>query len=436
LAESAFPNSEDSGVSDLHETWRRLQAIGAGRADWMAPEPPATGDAIAKAERKLKRPLPPAVVALLGLSRAWGWREEGLDAVLFLPPDEIVEQTLRPRDEAMVLEVEDAVTSRVATLVYGPGRTTFARTDHLFFQVDDAPPPGGRPGQVVSIDFEEGLVDVVAESVDEFLVRGLHCLKAQLEGGFPGLAPLDPVAQAAAAAVPVPVVDAATLPPPVPQPARQPLKQAKAKDPLGATLLGIDAWLHEAMPPGAKRFKAGANAKKIRQFLSAEGYALHDALFPLFETVNGQSPQRVPLLPCPLRRCPGLVLRGFEDTARGRDSQEGIALVYARGGRDYAPAPAGVKAGFWRKHWFPFARSVLEDPAHQVTLFVDFEPAPGGTPGQVVLDFVRSGDVHPEQGDRHVVAPSLQAYFDGVLAAMRNGELVYRADQGVAWATA
>lgn len=399
-------------MNKLHDAWRQLTAI----ADAMAAEPPATDAEIAKAEKKLKRPLPPAVAAMLRLSRAWGWDEEGLDTVIFLPPDEIVAQTLKPKDESLVLEVEDAATARVAATVYGPGRTTFARTDYLFFQVDDDPPPGGRPGQVVSIDFEEGIVDVVAESVDEFIARGLRCLRAQ--------AGIDAIA--------IPDLDVATLPPLVPVPERKPLKQPKASDAIGATLLGIDAWLHAAMPPDMKRFKAGATVKKIRQFLSNDGHSLPEALFPLFGTFNGQSPQRVPLLPCPLRRCPGLVLYDFEDCARGRDNTWGFAH-YAKPKREYAVPATGVKDGYWRQGWWPIARSALDNPQYQVTLFADFDPAPGGTPGQVVIDFVGPPRVHPEQGERHVIATSVQAYLDGVLAAMQAGELVFRDVKGVGW---
>ncbi|MGQ0799162.1 MAG: SMI1/KNR4 family protein [Pseudomarimonas sp.] len=400
-------------MTALHDAWRQLTAITT--PDAMAAEPPATDAEIAKAEKKLKRPLPPAVAAMLRLSRAWGWYEEGLDTVIFLPPDEIVAQTLKPKDESLMLDVEDAATSRVAAKVYGPGRTTFARTDYLFFQVDDDPPPGGRPGQIVSIDFEEGIVDLVAESVDEFIARGLCYLKAQ----------------AGAEAIAIPNLDAATLPPLVPMPERKPLKQPKASDATCAALLGIDAWLYTALPPHMKRFKAGAPVRKIRQFL-AEGHELPEALFPLFETFNGQSPQRVGLLPCPLRRCPGLVLYDFEDCARGRDNTWGFAH-YAKPKRDYVVQPPAVKDGYWRKEWGPIARSVLENPDWQVTLFVDFEPAPGGTPGQVVLDLVGPPRVHPEQGERHVVAPSVQAYLDGVLAAMQADELAFRDGKGVGW---
>ena len=219
----------------------------------------------------------------------------------------------------------------------------------------------------------------------------------------------------------------------MPLPERIPLKQPEAADATGATLLGIDAWLHAAMPPDAKRFKAGATAKKIRQFLSNDGHSLPDALFPLFATINGQSPQRAPLLPCPLRRCPGLVLYDFEDCARGRDNTWGFAH-YAKPRRDYVVQPPAVKDGYWRKDWWPIARSVLDNPDWQVTLFVDFEPAPGGTPGQVVIDFVGPPRVHPEQGERHVIATSVQAYLGGVLAAMQAGALLFRDGKGVAWA--
>lgn len=247
-------------MTALLHAWRQLAAISGSEA--MAAELPATEAEIAEAEKKLKRALPPAVTAMLRLSRAWGWYRKALDTVIVLSPDEIVAQTLKPSDESLVLEIEDAATPRVEAKVYGPGRTTFARTGYLFFQVDDDPPPGGRPGQVVAIEFEEGVVDVVFESVDEFIARGLRSL--QVQAGSEAIAIAD--------------IDAASLPPLVALPERKPLKQPTTCDATCATLLDIDAWLHAALPPDMQRLKAGATVKKIRQFLSAEGHSLPEAL--------------------------------------------------------------------------------------------------------------------------------------------------------------
>lgn len=93
----------------------------------------------------------------------------------------------------------------------------------------------------------------------------------------------------------------------------------------------------------------------------------------------------------------------------------------------------GLNGGYWRTDWWSIARSVLDDPQYQVTLFADFDPALGGTLGLVVLDWVGPDPGHPEQGERHVVAAWVQAYLEGVLAAMQSGALVFRDGKGVGW---
>ena len=413
--------------------WRALHELDQGVDECLPPEPPASDAEIAAAERSLGRPLPPAIAAMLRVSRAWSWLDvEWVDRVFVFAPGEIVECSLKPSDASLVLEVEEAATPRVRPLVYAPTRTTFARTDYLFFQVDDDPPPGGRPGQVVAIDFEEGIVDVVAESVESFYLRALAAMKARLLGEGEDAPVVEAAKRAAAGAIAIPAIDEATLPPLVPSMAKaRPAKVVKAKDPLGAALVVLDQWLAEVMPEGTRRFKAGKSEKAIRQWRSAHCMLLDDELLPLFATFNGQGNEKEGLLPCPLRRGPGLVLKDFDLVAHHRSNQLGLRYLYGKDGRAFAAAPAGVKDGFWRERWFPIAGTPLDGPSLS-TLFVDYDPAPGGTFGQVVLERVRA-DVRPEQAERHLVAPSLLAYFNALADAVRAGLLEYRHRQGVSW---
>jgi cell wall assembly regulator SMI1 len=415
------------------EAWRALHDLGKRVIQCLPPESPANDTEIATAEKALGHPLSPPIAAMLRVSRAWSWPDDKWrDRVLVLPPEAIVEYSLKPIDAGLVLEVEEAATPRVRPLVYAPTRTTFARTDYLFFQVDDDPPPGGRPGQVVAIDFEEGVVDVVAESVESFFLRGLAAIRTWLLGEGEDAPAVDAVTRAAVAAIALPAIDEATLPPFVPAKATaRPAKVVKAKGPLGAALVVLDRWLADVMPEGTKRFKAGKPDKAIRQWRSAYGMRLDEELLPLFATFNGQGNEKEGLLPCPLRRGPGLVLKDFDLVAHHRDNHLGLRYLYGAGGRVFAPGPAGVKDGFWRERWFPIAATPLGDPSSS-TLFVDYDPAPGGTVGQVVLERVRE-DLRPEQAERHLVAPSLLAYFDALADDVRAGRLEYRHRQGVGW---
>ena len=420
-------------MDEMIRAWRALHELGNGVVECLPPEPPAIDAEIAAAEKALGHALSPAISAMLRVSRAWSWPDgEWHDRVLVLPPGEIVEYSLKPSDANLVIEVEEAATPRVRPIVYASTRTTFARTDYLFFQVDDDPPPGGRPGQVVAIDFEERVVDVVAESVESFFLHGLAAKKGWLLGEGEDTPRVDAATHAAVAAIAIPVMNAAMLPPFVPATkiARN-AKAVKAKDPLSAALVVLDQWLADVMPEGTKRFKAGKSDKAIRQWRSAHGMRLDDELLPLFATFNGQGSEKEGLLPCPLRRGPGLVLKDFDLVAHHRDNKLGQRQLYGAGGRVFTAAPAGVKVGFWRERWFPIAATPLGD-ANSSTLFVDYDPAPGGTVGQVVLECVR-GDLHPEQAERHLVAPSLLAYFEVLADDVRAGRLEYRHRQGVSW---
>ncbi|MEZ5469571.1 MAG: hypothetical protein R3F18_18150 [Lysobacterales bacterium] len=76
---------------------------------------------------------------MLRRSRAWLWRDPDYDAVVFLPPDEIVRETKRPADPAARIDVDLSESTGVKALYYSPLRTTFAYSDYFRFQIDEDP---------------------------------------------------------------------------------------------------------------------------------------------------------------------------------------------------------------------------------------------------------------------------------------------------------
>lgn len=422
-------------MEELLDVWQRLTEAGRDRPDMAQPAQGATDASIASAERRLKRPLPASLVAMLRCSRAWLWRDPDYDAVVFLPPDEIVRETKRPADAASRIDVDLSESTGVKALYYTPLRITFAYSDYFRFQIDEDPAAGGRPGQVLAVDVEEGTVKKVAESFEAFLIRGLQCIKAQLLGGYPEQWSPAPGAAPVGGDIVIPRMDESLLPPITKapsQPVERVIKKHKpAGDELGAALLGIDEWLQAHAPLDCKRFKRGLTLLKIRQYLSNEGCSLPEAMYPLFLTVNGQAGRREPLLPCPLRACPGLLLHSLDEACDSHSNQLGLWHLYKHiPDRRYYDTGDGIKHAFWRKHWFPFARSHLDHAAAMVHLFVDYDPAPGGVAGQVVVDAV---EIQPdrEPGIRRVIAPSLTIYFQSLLAALDRGAIEYRDRKGL-----
>lgn len=168
---------------DTLEEWKRVHREGAAYAGWSIPEPPASENEIADAEERLGRVIPPQLKEILRCSRSWLWREKGFDAIVFLPPDEIVAESIEPPDGG--INVALSRSERVKAYFYSPNRITFAFSDYYRFQIDEDPANGGTPGQIVVADIEEEFVDVIAPSLDAFVRRGISCLEEQLRGGYP-----------------------------------------------------------------------------------------------------------------------------------------------------------------------------------------------------------------------------------------------------------
>jgi len=167
------------------DAWRQAMQALADDEDAAEPDPPASTSDIEFAERTLQRKLPEDLVAMLRCSRSWQWREEEFDAVIFSSPEEIVSDTLQPEDEHDEIAVSEALSPKVKAVFYSPQRLTIAYSDYHFFQIDDDPAAGGKPGQIVVIDHEAETIDVIADSLEAFVARGIACLQAQAAGGYP-----------------------------------------------------------------------------------------------------------------------------------------------------------------------------------------------------------------------------------------------------------
>lgn len=169
----------------LIERWKRIMGVHPQDFYWAAPEPPATRRDIEIAESALGMSLPSLLKELMLCSRAWQWREQTYDAVLLLPPERIVHETLEPVAEISRIVVGESRTTEVKAYFYSRHRLTFAYSDYHRFQIDSDPGPGGHINQIVVIDHDEQTIDVAAKSLDQFIMHGLDCLERQLKGGYP-----------------------------------------------------------------------------------------------------------------------------------------------------------------------------------------------------------------------------------------------------------
>lgn len=416
----------------LVASWDELFGLAASAGFGLA-TPGASPIDIDMAEARLRRKLPPNLRAWLSRSRAWGWREPRYDAVDWLPPDAIVEHTLKPALAGDQIEVEVSLSEFVRPIAYSNKRLTFAVSDNFRFQIDNDPAPGGRKGQIVAIDFEAGTIELVAESLDAFAAWGLAQIRTQLMGGYPhqGTVPLELVDLAAA--VQIPRVHAPDLPVATqrPRPTRKAI--APARDALGRALQGIDLWLGEHAPADTKALKKGLTPLLIRRQLNAEAAWMPEELIPLFTTFNGQGSQREALLPCPLRISTGLLLHSLQRCLDVHSNQLGLRYLYQQmpGRRRYESDPR-IKQGIWRKHWIPIASGWLDAQPHMGVMFVDLDPAPGGVHGQVVAEVVTMG-AESEAGVRKVIAASVTEYFEALLADLGAGRCRYDRVVGMRW---
>ena len=398
-------------MDELLEAWRRTRDTAA----WFAlnpPEPGATAAEIAAAEHRLGRALPPLLVALQQLSRGWSWRSEAED-VMWLAPEDLA---LGARDFEKDIDWEvDAAGPGVAAVYDAPERLTFAWSDARVFQIDFAPAARGVVGQVVAFDAEEGRIDVVAGSLAAFVEQGLRCLREP---------PADPLADVAPATG-MPPLDV-TMPPLSrgndPSTAATPPDAAHAVA-TGPAAKAFCAAVLRASPTLHQRLKAPLSAAKAQALLAKEGKAglVPETLLPLFAVFDGQK-GKAALLPCPAGHCGGLGWYSLQGACDAFAHEKGSALFT---GQVPIPSVAGVRADFWNPRWVPLLGNALDESAVRTVVFADFDPAPGGQMGQLVLKTIRYSQAQGYHGaDRRVLAPSVAAWLAGLAADIDAGRLV------------
>lgn len=164
---------------------QELAAIGFGTLHWSVPEPPATQAEIESAEASMRRRFPNDLREAFSFSRRWLWREQVYDAIIFQSPADIAAEFYEPEDPMARVQVSVSGSGRVKPYFYSSKRITFAFSDYHRFQVDEDPTVDGRPGQIVVVDLDIETIDVIADSLEVFLLRGIRALERQLAGGYP-----------------------------------------------------------------------------------------------------------------------------------------------------------------------------------------------------------------------------------------------------------
>jgi cell wall assembly regulator SMI1 len=424
------------------------------------PEPSASAEEISAAERRLGRALPPLLSAMLQQSRGWSWRGPDED-VVWMAPEELA---LGARDGEQGIEWEiDEAGPGVEAVYDVPERLTFAYSDARVFQIDLAPAEGGAVGQIVAYDPEEGRIDVVAASLDDFLAEGLRCLQevevdgdadpavsssaSHADAGAPSGAEV--LADAKRLTDLFAAMDAATDPAAlrdllasmgggatVAGPGGDDDEEHEdddeleplPKDPAQAAAIGraaaaFVAAVEKASPMLRKRLKAPLSEAKARALLEEERSTgvVPETLLPLFAAFDGQKGD-APLLPCPDGRCAGLCWKPLKLVCSAHGNESG--LEYLQGDLRYPPVP-GLRDVFWHPRWLPLLGTPLSESSVQAVVFVDFDPAEGGQVGQVVLKSVRWANGRGyHDGQRRILAGSLAEWLEQLAAGILTGALV------------
>jgi len=313
--------------------------------------------------------------------------------------------------------------ARVKPYFYSADRLTFAYSDYLRFQIDNDPAPGGKKGQIVVTDHDEETIDWVAGSLEEFVEHGFDRLRKALDGED--------------------VDDEDFCEPAVNQLSRKrtvgrrKVVRISAEPSPGETLDQIleqfQAWLKQNAPQTASQLRKGLKKEKISFALKKWevdqewAFPFPDALYPLFEHFDGQRSTRTSLLPSPIGTPSGMTLGSLEFVNAWRNGESGLVYLY-KGLEFFASLQidAEIRRDFWNDHWFPFAtgQHITDDENLSCLLFIDMDPAAGGKTGQIVLQLKEAEDFSTMHLQRRVIAPSLAAYFKGLVENMRIGKII------------
>lgn len=450
----------------LRQRWTRVAHVVMEQLPGWVPQAPATDEEIEAAEEALGRRFPSLLVEMLRLSSAWSWPEPRFDAVNFLAPDEIVRESTPPGDEGAEISVSVSLSDQVKPIYYSPRRLTIAYSDYCRFQIDDDPEPSGVAGQIVAIDHDEETIEVIAGSLEAFIVQGLEALERELAlseqpaGAAPESVPyrlteespelfmaqwLDamgkqmPPLERSVSAAPVSTPECESVPDHVGEDGtRRSSECPSVAHDLSQVVTRYKAWLTQNAPVAAKNLRKGLSEDAIRNYLANEASVetplrLPEALFALFQQFDGQKTSRTALLPCPLKSHRGLTLASLEEMGSWRDNGLGAEILYQGSDRRRYKSDPGVRPVFWHEDWLPFADMRDEQAGVYRKLFVDLAPQGTGREGQIVLQTLLVREDHQDD-ERLVIAGSLASYFGEIVEAMEAGDIVYDVKCGIRWA--
>lgn len=198
----------------ISQLWTRLERWGSDNAPAMLQDlnPPATEEQLAELQKAVGRLLPTSFLQSLkfhnGESDGWPSRVFA-DRGAYLPSERVAEEWQQRQMIADQLgfesdeeELAEMQASGVITVDGPVTPVTFSKdwipimdcNGDIFWALDFAPAEGGKPGQVIQVDWEGTYHGVVADSFEAFLaayVADLEAGRYRIEQGLPTQEPPD-----------------------------------------------------------------------------------------------------------------------------------------------------------------------------------------------------------------------------------------------------
>ena len=177
-----------------------------------------------------------------------------------------------------------------------------------------------------------------------------------------------------------------------------------------ATWKRIEAWLAANAPPVLASLQAGASAEEIGQLERVLGVTLPDDVKASYRIHDGQGEGSA-----------GLTEEGdllpLAQIARAWSSWQQLAVA---GSFDMAESqPSGpIKTQWWNLRWIPFTHDGSGNH-----LCLDLDPAPGGTPGQVIT-------MWHDDARRKIVAASFSLWLAHFADQLEAGDYAYSESDG------
>lgn len=173
----------------------------------------------------------------------------------------------------------------------------------------------------------------------------------------------------------------------------------------------IESAFARLAPELLMQLPAGASADAIATAEERIGIALPDDVRATFARHDGSGEAELFLQNAYEMRPIGVALHSLEDMACDWERWHGYECGRADYDRDRPDGP--IRRKWWNSSWVPFTWDGGGDH-----LCLDFDPAPGGTPGQVIC-------FSHEIGPVNVVAENWRAFFAQCAADLESGRTGY-----------